>query len=49
VEKYKKRRNICVRKEIIGGIKRSMKEGEFKKKMSVIGIVLSFNIDGMKA
>jgi len=26
-----------------------MKEGEFKKKMSVIGIVLSFNIDGMMA
>jgi len=26
-----------------------MKEGEFKKKMNIIGIVLSFNIVGMKA
>jgi hypothetical protein len=41
--------NKCVKKEIIGGIKRSMKEGEFKKKISITRIVLSFNIAGMKA
>jgi len=38
-----------IKKEIIGGIKRSMKEGEFKKKISIIGLVLSFNIAGMEA
>jgi hypothetical protein len=44
-----KKKNKYVKKEIIGGIKRNMKEGEFKKRTSIIGTVSSFNIIGMKA
>jgi hypothetical protein len=44
----RRKRNKSVKKKIIGGIKQNMK-GELRKKMSIIGIVLSFNIVGMKA
>jgi len=49
IGKDRRKKSKSVKKKIIGGIKKNVKGGEFKKKTSITGTVLSFNIAGMKA
>jgi len=49
VAKTEGKKSKCIKKDIIGGIKKNVKGGGFRKKTSIIGTVLSFNIARMKA